>query len=168
LLIGVIQYFTTSGIAPLEGLMLVAVCILFARQQGVLAVLIVVGGYSYMFADSDYLFGYPQRDWAWLATYFAGITLLYLVLVPVTLLRARTRLGRAQAVFVPLVIFHVLRITVPLLVIQEPIQVRPGEVVWTINILLSFGLAWVVYDVVGEVQEEAKVENNALPASLVN
>jgi hypothetical protein len=165
---GMVQYFATAGIGSLEGLMLVAVGLLFARQHGVLAILVVIGGYSYIFLDSDYLFGYPQREWAWLATYFAGITILYLVVVPLALLRARTRLGRALAVFLPLVIFHGLRITVPLLVIQEPIRVLPGEVVWVINILLSFVLAWVVYNVVEEIQEGAEVESSVLPASLVN
>jgi hypothetical protein len=165
---GIVQYFATSGIGSLEGLMLVAVGLLFARQHGVLAILVVIGGYSYIFLDSDYLFGYPQREWAWLATYFAGITILYLVVVPLALLRARTRLGRALAVFLPLVIFHGLLITVPLLVIQEPIRVRPGEVVWVINILLSFVLAWMVYNVVEEIQEGAEVESSALPTSLAN
>jgi hypothetical protein len=168
LLPGVVQYFTTSGVGPLEGLMLVAVGSLLARKHGVLAILVVVGGYSYMFADSDYLFGYPQREWAWLATYFAAITILYLVVVPIALLRAKTRLGRALAVFVPLVTFHMLRLTVPLLVIQEPIRMLPGDVVATINILLSFVLAWVLYSEIGEARQESQSSSNLAIESLVN
>jgi hypothetical protein len=168
LLAGVVQYFTTSGVGPLEGLMLVAIGLLFARQNGVLAILVLVGGYSYMFADSDYLFGYPQGEWAWLAIYFAAITILFLVVVPVALLRARTRPGRALAVFVPLVAFHVLRLSVPLLVSQEPVKVMPGDIVATINILLSFALAWVVYAEVGQAGQEARAGNSVGTESLVN
>ena len=165
---GMVQYFTTAGISPLEGLMLVAIGVFFARQHGVLAILVVAGGYSYMFADSDFLFGYPQRDWTWLTTYFAAITVLYLVLVPLALLRARTRQGRALAVFVPVVVFFVLHIIVPWLVIQGPVRINPGEVVWVINILLSFVLAWVVYSEIGDRTGEAKIESNAAQASMVN
>ena len=168
LLTGLVRYFTTAGIGPLEGLMLVAVGMLFAREHGVLAILILVGGYSYMFADSDYLFGYPQRDWAWLGMYFAVITILYLIVVPVALLRAKTRLGRALAVFVPLVAFYFLHFAVPLLVIPEPVRIMPGEVVWTINILLSFVLAWIVYSEVGEIGEEVRSVNNSTSTPLVN
>jgi hypothetical protein len=165
---GMVQYFTTAGISPLEGLMLVVLGLLFTREHGVLAILLVVGGYSYMFADSDYLFGYPQRDWAWLTTYFAAITVLYLLVVPVALLRAKTRQGRALAVFGPLVIFFALHFIVPVLVIQEPIRIPPGEVVGVINILLSFVLAWVVFSAVGDFRGEAEIESNAARASLVN
>lgn len=165
---GMVQYFTTAGIGPLEGLMLVALGLLFAREHGVLAILVVVGGYSYMFADSDYLFGYPQRDWAWLTTYFTAITVLYLLVVPAALLRARTRQGRALAVFVPLVIFFTLHFIVPLLVIQEPIRIPPGEVVGVINILLSFVLAWVVYSEVGRKGEAAKTSSNLAADSMAN
>lgn len=165
---GVAQYFTISGLGPLEGLMLVAIGLIFAREHGVLAILVVVGGYSYMFADSDYLFGYPQREWAWLTTYFAALTVLYLMVVPIALLRAKTRLGRAMAVFVPLVTFHILRLTGPLLVIQEPVRIMPGEVVATINILLSFVLAWVLYSALGEVRQESLASSNLEKESLVN
>jgi len=147
---GLTYYFTTAGIGPLEGLMLVALGMLFAREHGVLAILVLIGGYSYMFADSDYLFGHPQRDWAWLTTYFAAITILFLVVVPVALLRAKTRLGRALAIFVPVFSFHVLRFTVPLLVIPEPVRISQGELVWVLNILLMFVLAWVVYSQLGD------------------
>jgi len=165
---GVAQYFTASGLGPLEGLMLVAIGLLFAGEHGVLAMLVVVGGYSYMFADSDYLFGYPQREWAWLSTYFAAITVLYLVVVPVALLRAKTRQGRALAVFVPLVAFHLIRLFVPLLVIQEPVRIMPGEVVATINVVLSFVLAWVIYSEVGEARLELETSGKLAIDSLVN
>ena len=167
LLPGMVQYFTTPGLGPLEGLMLVAVGLLLAREHGVLAVLVFVGGYSYMFADSDYLFGYPQREWVWLSIYFAGITFLYLVVTPIALLRAKTRLGRALAVFAPVVTFYIVRLIVPLLVIQQPLKIRPGEVVATINILLSLFLAWVLYshlgDSAGEAQPSGNLETSPLP-----
>ncbi|MCJ7660455.1 MAG: hypothetical protein MUO67_15010 [Anaerolineales bacterium] len=165
---GVVQYFTTSGVGPLEGLMLVALGSLLAREHGVLAILVVVGGYSYMFADSDYLFGYPQREWTWLATYFAAITILYLVVVPIALLRAKTRPSRALAVFVPLVTFHILRLTVPLLVIQEPVRMLPGDVVATVNIVLSFVLAWVLYSEIGESRQVSQASSKLAIESLVN
>jgi len=168
LLGGLIQYFSISGLGPLEGLMLVAIGALFAREHGVLAILIVIGGYSYMFADSDYLFGYPQLDWAWLSTYFAAITILYLVVVPITLLRAKTRLGRILAVFLPLLAFHVLRLGVPLLVIHEPVQIRPGDLIATINILLSFVLAWVVYSVIADEKQEVQASRDFTAHQVVN
>jgi hypothetical protein len=167
-LTGLVRYFTTSGVGPLEGLMLVALGLLFAREHGVLAILVLVGGHSYMFSDSDFLFGHPQRDWGWLTTYFAGITILYLVVVPIALLRAKTSMGRALAIFVPLVAFHVLQFTVPWLVIQEPIRIMPGEVVSVINVLLSFVLAWGVYSEVGEVGMEAQTNGNLLTATRVD
>jgi hypothetical protein len=150
LLSGMLQYFTASGIGPIEGLMLVAAGLLAARQHGVLAILVVVGGYSYMCMDSDYLFGYPLREWTGLSVYLAAVTISFLVVVPVALLRARTRLERALAVFVPVVIFHVARLTVPLLVIQQPVKVGPGEVVFSISIVLSLVLGWVLYSYVGD------------------
>jgi hypothetical protein len=168
LFFGLSQYFTTSGLGPLEGLMLVAVGLLAARQHGVLAILVVVGGYSYMFTDTDYLFGYPFREWTGLSAYFVTITILYLVVVPVALLRARTRLGRAVAVFVPVVAFHVVRLTVPLLVIQQPIQLHPGNVIATINVILSLILAWVLYSYIGDARREIQVEDSLEATPLPN
>ena len=147
---GVLKYFTVSGIGPVEGLMLVAAGLLAARQHGVLAILVVVGGYSYMCMDSDYLFGYSLREWTGLSAYLAAVTVSFLVVVPVALLRARTRLGRALAVFVPVVIFHVARLTVPLLVIEQPVKVGAGEVVFSVGIVLSLVLGWALYGQVGE------------------
>ncbi len=167
LLPGMLQYFTTSGVGPLEGLMLVSVGLLFAREHGVLAALVVVGGYSYMFSDSDYLFGYPRGEWAWLSLYFAAITLLYLVVTPIALLRAKTRLGRALALFVPVITFHLVRFTLPFLVIQQPLSMRAGEAVATVNILLSLILAWVLYsyigDKVGDAQPSENLEATPIP-----
>ena len=163
---GTLQYFTASGIGPLEGLMLVAVGLLAARQHGGLAILVVVGGYSYMCLDSDYLFGYRFREWTGLSAYLIAVTALFLVVVPVALLRAKTRLGRAFAVFVPVVAFHVARLTIPLLVIQQSVTVRPGDVIHSINILLSFILAWVLYNHIGEASCDAE-PNGSIEASLL-
>jgi hypothetical protein len=160
LLPGMLQFFTTPGVGPLEGLMLVSVGLLFAREHGVLAVLVVVGGYSYMFSESDYLFGYPRGEWPWLSLYFAGITLLYLVVTPIALLRAKTRLGRALALFVPVITFHLIRFTVPFLVIQQPLSMRAGEAVATINILLSLILAWVLYSFIGDMVDDSQPSEN--------
>lgn len=168
LLPGVVQYFTRSGVGPLEGLMLAAVGLLFAREHGVLAILVAVGGYGYMLTDSDYLFGYPQRDWTWMTTYFAALTVLYLVVIPVALLRARTYLGSLLAVFIPLAAFHVLRLIVPVLVIQQPPLMLPGDVVLSINILLSFMLAWVVYDRLGEGTQAKRANEDLAVDPLVN
>ena len=77
------------------------------------------------------------------------------VVVPVALLRAKSRLGRALAVFAPLVAFHVIRLAVPSLVLQQPLTMPPGEVIYSINILLSLVLAWVLYSHTGD---EACVE----------
>ena len=89
-------------------------------------------------------------------------------MVPAALLRAKTRQGRALAVFVPLVIFFTLHFIVPLLVIQEPIRIPPGEVVGVINILLSFVLAWVVYSEVGRKGVAAKTSSNLAADSMAN
>ena len=147
---GIIQYFTESGIGPVEGLMLVAIGLLAARQHGVLAVLLVVGGFYYMVADSDYLSGFLLREWTGLSAYLIGATILLLVVVPVALLRAKSRLGRALAVFGPLVAFHVVRLAVPPLVLQQPLNMRSGEVIFSINMLLSLVLGWVLYSHIGD------------------
>jgi hypothetical protein len=168
LLPGVVQYFTRSGVGPLEGLMLAAVGLLFAREHGVLAILVLAGGTGYKLMDSDYLFGYPQRDWTWMTTYFAALTVLYLVVLPAALLRARTYQARLLAVFIPLAAFHVLRLIVPVLVIRQPLQMHPGDVVLSINILLSFMLAWVVYDRLGEGTQATPANEDLAVEPLVN
>lgn len=131
--------------------MLVAVGLLAARQHGILAVLLVVGGYFYMVADSDYLSGFRLREWTGLSAYLIGATILLLVVVPVALLRAKSRLGRALAVFAPLMAFHVVRHVVPSLVLQQPLNIRSGSVIYSINIVLSWILAWMLYSRIGDV-----------------
>jgi hypothetical protein len=161
---GMLAFFTTAGIGPVEGLMLVAAGLLAARQHGVLALLVVVGGYGYMCADSDYLFGFPIREWAGLPAYLIVVTILYLVVVPVAFLRAKTRLGRALAVFVPVVAFHVMRLTIPSLVIQQPIEFPTGDVVLSINVVLSFVLAWVLYSHIGDPRPGVRDQLSPSPA----
>jgi hypothetical protein len=142
----IVSFFTWSGILPVEGLMLVAAGLLASRQHGLLALLVVVGGYSYMCMDSDYFSAFRFPEWAGLSIYLIAVTGLYLILTPVALLRARTRIGRALAVFAPVVIFHAARLIIPLLVIQQPVQIPWGDIILSVNVLLSFGLAWVLYD----------------------
>jgi hypothetical protein len=163
---GIWQYFTASGIGPVEGLMLVAVGLLAARQHGVLALLVVVGGYLYMCLDSDYLFGSPYRDWAGLPAYLVAVTILYLVVVPVAFLRAKTRMGRALGVFAPVVVFLVALITVPPLVTQQAFKIRWGEVIFSANIILSFILAWVLYSHFGEAAHLAHFDDSLKAAPL--
>lgn len=144
---------------PAEALMLVAVGLLAARRHGVLAMLVVIGGYGSIFLDTDNLFGYPSREWAGLPLYLTTITALYFVAAPVALLRARSRLGRALAVFVPLTMFLVARLAVPLLALGRPIvDLRPGDVL-SVNILLAFLLAWVLYDYVEAASPEPQPDN---------
>jgi hypothetical protein len=152
----IFQYFTVSGIGPLEGLMLVAVGLLAARQHGVLALLVVIGGYFYMLTDSDYLSGYRLLEWAGLSAYLIVATILYLVIVPIAFLRAKTRLGRALAVFVPVVVFHIVRLTVPAIVLQQPLNVLSGDMIISINVLLSLILAWVLFSHFGEATRTVK------------
>jgi hypothetical protein len=147
---GMFQYFTVSGIGPVEGLMLVAVGLLAARQHGVLALLVVIGGYSYMLLDSDYMSGSRLLEWPGLSAYLIAGAILFLVIVPITLLRAKTRLGRALAVFVPVVVFHVIRLSVPSLVHQQSLHMGPGDVIASLNILLSLILAWLLYSYIGD------------------
>jgi hypothetical protein len=168
LLSGMVQYFTASDLGPIEGLMLVAVGLLAARQHGVLASLVVVGGYSYMCLDSDYLFGHSLREWVGLSAYLAAVTVSFLVVVPVALLRAKTPLGRALAVFVPTVIFHVARLTIPPLVMQEQVKVRPGEIILSINVVLSLALAWALYSHVGDTSRDAQPSGSMETSPLLN
>jgi hypothetical protein len=168
LLPGMLQYLTTSGLGFAEGLILVAVGLLAARQHGVLAILVVVGGYSYMCLDSDYLFGYRYREWIGLPAYLVAVTISFMVVVPVALLRTRTRLRRALAVFVPVVIFHVARFTIPLLVIQQPVKVRPGDVVTSTSMVLSLVLAWALYSHIGDASRDAQPSGSLAASPLSN
>ncbi len=148
--VGILTYFTQSGLGPFEGLMLVAVGLLFARQHGTLALLVVVGGYFYMLADSDYMSGPRLNEWMGFSAYLVAGAILYLVILPVALLRARTQLGRAFAVFVLVVAFHVIRHTVPAFVLQQPLNVLSGDMIISINVLLSLILAWLLFSHFGE------------------
>ena len=168
LFVGMFEYFTTSGLGPAEGLMLVAAGLLAARQHGVLALLVVIGGYFYMFTDSDYLFGYPDRGWMGLSAYLLTVTIFYMVVLPVAFLRAKTRLGRVLAVFIPVVTLFETRLIVPLLVIQQPLKMRPGDVIASINILLILILAWVLYSHVGDTARDAQPSGDLEAAPLPN
>jgi len=110
-----LQFLLVSLALLAQGMMLVALGLLAARQHGVLALLFVIGGYSYFFLDNDYLFGYPSRDWSGLSLYLVTISLLYLVLTPIILLRAKTHLRRALALFTPVLLFLLARLIVPIL-----------------------------------------------------
>ena len=134
---------------PLQALMLVAVGLLAARRYNVLALLAVFGGTMLLFGDSDYLWGSPYRDWPGLPLYMAGMVFLFFVLAPAGLLRAKTDLGRATAVFVPAIIFLAARIVVPALVLGDAARIYPGEIVLSGNILLSLLLGWILYRHIG-------------------
>jgi len=138
-----ILYFAGSGLV--EGLMLVAFGLLAVRQHGLLALLVVIGGYSYMLMDSDYISGFRLTEWAGYISYALSMIILYLVVTPVALLRARTRLGRALAVFVPVGIFHFARIAVPILVLPGTHQMPWGDILLSVNVMLSMFLAWFLY-----------------------
>lgn len=139
-------YMMASLALPAEGLMLIAVGLLAARQHGLLALLVVIGGYGYIFMDTDYLFGYPSRDWPGLPLYLVTVSLLYLVLTPVAMLRAKTRRGRALAVFVPVILFLVVRAVVPILITGRTLAaLRPGDAGMSLNVLLTLILAWFLY-----------------------
>jgi hypothetical protein len=163
LLPGFWQYFTVSDIGPVTGLMLVAVGLLAARKQGVLGMLVVIGGYGFMFLDSDYLLSYPAPEWVGIPAYLALMTVLFLVIVPAGLLRARTRLGRALAVFGPVVAFLVLRRIIPLVMSRQPLELSGGELIFSLNILLSLLLAWALYSHLGTQTSEAQPDS---PVSL--
>lgn len=144
-----------------DGLMLVAVGLLAARRHGVLALLFIIGGYSYLFLDNDYLFGYPSRDWSGLPLYLITMSLLYLVLTPIALLRAKTRLGRALALFGPVLLFLILRLIVPILATgQSFAMLRLGDVGISLNILFTLMLAWVLYSYIGNLSQKAENDNH--------
>jgi hypothetical protein len=145
LLSGILTYFVGAGIGPLEGLMLVGVGLLAARRHSELALLLVAGGYSYMLMDSDYLFGSSVRTWPGLPLYFLSLISIYLVVMPVAALRARSSLGRVLAVILPVVLFHAARIIVPSLVLKHAIVMPWGEVILSANVILSLLLAWTLY-----------------------
>ena len=156
-----------SGLGLVDGLMVVAVGMLAARQHGVIALLFVVGGYIYMFMDSDYFSAFTMLDWRGLSLYLISATLLFLVVVPVGLLRAKTRLGRALAVFLPVVIFQAARITIPFFVNRLTFKFYPGEIILSMNVFLCLLLAWYLYSYIGDrsnaIQLEDSSEESPLP-----
>jgi hypothetical protein len=162
----VIQYFTLFGVGPVDGFLLLAVGLFAARQHGLLALLFIVGGYHYFVGDTDFISGFLLLDWAWYPVYLYTLTVLYLVAIPIALLRARTRTRRVLALFVPLVVFHAARIIVPALVLQRPFEMPWGEIVLSINVLLLFVLAWILYDQFEQPVSDVEMEDSLEPASL--
>lgn len=143
---GIFNYLSNASIGLLDGLLLVAAGLLAVRQHGLMAMLVVIGGFGYMCMDSDFISGFRLNQWAGYPIYSIGMTALYLVVTPIALLRARTRLGRLLAVFIPVGIYLSARIVVPLLVIPYyPHQVPWGDILFSVNVMLNFVLAWVLY-----------------------
>jgi hypothetical protein len=144
------MYLAAALTGPATALLLVAIGLPAAQRHNVLAILVVIGGYGAMFLDSDYLWGSPYRDWPGLPLYLAGMIFLFFILAPVGLLRAKTRLGQAIALFVPAAIFLTARIAVPALVLGPAVKTRPGDVLGSVTILLSLILGWLLYGHFGD------------------
>ena len=157
LLLGSLQYFFVAGVGPLEGFMLVAAGLFALRQHRLWALLVVVGGFAYMCMDSDYLSGFFLRDWSGYNLYLLAMTALYWLVPPLALLRARTRLGSALAVFIPVGLFHLARNAVPLLVTSSPHMIPWGDILLSVNVMLSLALAWVLYNGLIEEQPAAEI-----------
>ena len=159
-------YLTVSGIGPTDGLLFVAAGLLAVRRHGVFAILVVVGGYAYMCGDSDFLWGSPVRDWPYLGLYLAAIAFLYMAVVPIALLRAKTGLGRAAAVFIPVFAFHLGRLIIPGLVIQGTFRLPWGDSILSANVLLSLALAWLLYSQIDSASRKAMAEDQVPAQSL--
>lgn len=145
-----IQSLLGSQAVWIESLMIVGLGLLVARQHGVLAILFVVGGYSYIFLDTDYLYSYPLRDWSGLPLYLVALSFLVLVLMPIAFLRVRTKLARALVLFIPAVLFLAGRLIVPVLVTGQSLAwLMPGDISISINLFLSLILAWFLYSHTG-------------------
>lgn len=142
---GLVNYFLASSIGPIEGLFLVALGLLAARRHALLAILLVVGGFGYSLVDSDYLFSGYMDNWPLFGAYLIAMSVLYLVITPLAALRARSRLGLALAIFLPLGLFHVVRVIVPFAFGPDG-RFPVGDAVWSLNCLLSLALAWTLYD----------------------
>jgi hypothetical protein len=140
---------------PAMALLLVAIGLPAARRHNVLALLVVIGGYGTMFVENDTLWGSPIQDWPGLPLYMAGMVFLFFVLAPVGLLRAKTRLGQAIAIFVPATIFLSARLAVPVLVIGQAYPIRPGGVLRSVTVLLCLILGWLLFSYLGDIQHEA-------------
>ena len=136
-------------------LLLLAIGALAARQHNVLALLVPIGGYGYMFADNDALWGSRHNDWPGLPLYLPAMIFLFFVLAPIGLLRAKTRLGRAIALFVPAVLVLAARHAVPALVLGEAYPIRPGDALNSATVLLSLIIGWMLYSHIGGIQQEA-------------
>ena len=141
---------------PSQALMLVAAGLLAARRHNVLALLVVIGGYGYRFLDADDLGvgAFSMRDWPGLSLYLASMTFLFFLLAPVAFLRAKTRLGRALALFLPASIFLAARLAVPALVLGQLTRILPGDALISSDILLGLILGWILYSHLGNVPQE--------------
>ena len=153
----ILQFLYNAALGLLDGLMLVAAGLLAVRQHGVLAILVVIGGYAYMCMDSDYISGFRLNEWAGYTAYAISMVSLYLVVTPIALLRARTRLGRALAVFIPVGIFLTARIAVPNLVLPGPHLMPWGDIELSVTVMLNFVLAWVLYSSIDEAMRAEKL-----------
>ena len=142
------------AIGLLDGLLLVVAGLLAVRQHGTLAMLVVIGGFGYMCLDSDFISGFRLNEWAGYTAYVICMYTLWLVVTPIAILRARTRLGRLLAVFIPVGIFLIARIVVPNLVLAGWYQVPWGDIVLSVNVLLNFALAWVLYSHLEQARNE--------------
>jgi hypothetical protein len=159
-----IQLITVLA-GPVEGLMLLAVGLLAVRPHKVLALLVVLGGYSYMLSDTDYLFSYSLRNWSGLTPYLIAMVILYMVVTPVGFMRARSRPGRAVALFVPVAAFAALRLVVPSLVVGSSVRTWPGDILISVNLMLVLATGWLMYDHLGTIQAEAPVDEPLLTPS---
>ena len=155
-----IRYLAPAVTMQATALLLVASGLPAARRHNVLALLVVIGGYHTMFGDNAYLYGFHMRDWPGLPFYLAGMSLLFFVLAPAGLLRAKTRLGQAVALFVPATIFLAARIAVPALVLGEAYSIEyytisPRSVFTSATVLLSLIVGWILFSYLGDIQHEA-------------
>ena len=160
LLVSLLIFRLGTAVAPQAGplgmllplgviILLLAIGGVAARQHNVLALLVVIGGYVYMFTDNDTLWGSPYRDWPGLPFYLPAMIFLFFVLAPIGLLRTKTRLGQAIALFLPATIFLTARLAVPALVLGEAYTIRPGDVFISATVLLSLVAGWLLYGRVG-------------------
>lgn len=152
---GLARFILIWMAGPVEVMMFVSAGVLAARRQGMLAVLFVLGGSSYMLMDSDYLYAYTMRAWAGLTAYILMLTALYILAAPLAFLRAKTGLQRALALLVPVILFHAARLIVPVLVTQRTLmEVLPGDLIFSINGVLSILIALILYASFGDAGTE--------------
>lgn len=138
----VVQFLTVAGFVPVEGFMLTGLGLLAVRRHGMRALLVFVGGFVYMLMDSDYYSGPNFNQWPGFPAFAASLVFLFLVILPLGVLRARSRLQLALSVFIPFGIFHFAREAVPNLVLHGQLTAS-----WPALIPLFFlALAWALYD----------------------